>query len=145
MATFVIFDHFIEALALKKHNLASDTFKLALTNTAPTTATDEVFTPGSLHPPPAAVNGYTSGGETLTVTSATQTSGSLPFVIEDEVITASGGEIGPFRYGIIYNDTATNDDLVGYVDTGSNVTLSDGGTFTFDLNPTTGVLTIATA
>ena len=143
MPALTLFEHFIEAMAHGKHNLASDTFKLALTNTAPTAGTDETFTPGSLHPPPAAVNGYTSGGETLSVTSATQTSGVLKFIVADETITASGGDIGPFRYGIVYNDTASNDDLVGFVDYGSSVTIADGVDFQFDLSESDGIAQIS--
>lgn len=56
MAAFVKFNKFLEALAEKAHNLGSDTLRFALTNTAPTAATDTGFLPGTLHPPPAAAH-----------------------------------------------------------------------------------------
>ncbi len=37
-----------------------------------------------------------------------------------------------FRYVVIYNDTATNDELIGFYDYGSDVTLANGETFTID-------------
>jgi hypothetical protein len=48
------------------------------------------------------------------------------------VFTALGGSFGPFRYVILYNDTATNDPLIGWWDYGSSITCNDGETFTVD-------------
>ena len=53
--------------------------------------------------------------------------------------TASGGSIGPFRYSVIYNDTATNDELIGYIDYGYSVTVASGQTFTIDFDQTSGL------
>ena len=62
------------------------------------------------------------------------------FVSADEVFTASGGSIGPFRYVVLYDDTPTSpaDPLVGYLDYGTNLTVTDGNTFTVDINATNG-------
>lgn len=142
MATFNKFQSFVEAWAEKVHNLGSDTLKLALSNTAPA-ATDTVFAPGGAHPPPAAANGYTTGGHALTVSSSAQTSGTYKLVIADLVITATAGGIGPFRYVIIYNDTAAGDELIAYYDYGSSITLASGETFTVDFDASAGFLTNA--
>lgn len=72
MATFVKFDKFVLNLAHGSFNLGSDTLRVALTNTAPTVATDDGFLPGTLHPPPAAANGYTTGGHTTAQTGSAQ-------------------------------------------------------------------------
>ena len=141
MASFVKFNTFVEALAEKVHNLGSDTLKVALTNTAPTAATDTVFAPGSSHPPPAAANGYSI--QTPAISSSEQTGGTYKLVLADVVFTASGGQIGPFRYAILYNDTAASDELIAYWDRGSSLTLEDTETFTVDFDAGTGVLTIA--
>lgn len=142
MPALVKYDCFVENLAEKVHNLGADTLKAALTNTAPTAASDTVWNSATTAPPPAAANGYTTGGNTLVVTSSAQTSGTYKLVITDSVFTASGGSIGPFRYVIVYNSTASNA-VIGYYDYGSSITLATGETFTIDFDGAAGVLTIA--
>ena len=139
MAAFNKFQSFVEALAEKVHNLGADSLKVMLTNTAPV-ATDSVkanLTDIS------AGNGYTAGGTAATISSSAQTSGTYKLVLADVVFTASGGSIGPFRYAVLYNDTATNKELIGWWDYGSAITLASGETFTVDFDATNGVLTLA--
>jgi hypothetical protein len=51
--------------------------------------------------------------------------------------------MAPFRYAVLYNDTAANDDLIGFWDFGTTVTLTVGGDpFRVDFSPSTGVLTL---
>lgn len=139
MASFVKFHSFVEALAEKVHNLGADTLKVALTNTAPTVATDTQL---SNITQIANGNGYTTGGTAASITSSAQTTGTYKLVLGDVVFTASGS-MGPFRYAVLYNDTATNDELIGYWDYGSAVTLAASETFTVDFDGSTGVLTLA--
>lgn len=141
MATFNKYYCFVENLAEKVHNLGSDTLKVALTNTAPTVASDTVWNT-TVAPAPAAANGYSAGGNTITTTSSAQTTGTYKLVLADSVFTASGGSIGPFRYVILYNSTASNA-VIGYYDYGSSITLADTETFTVDFDATNGVLTLA--
>lgn len=139
MASFVKFNTFVEALAEKTHNLGADTLKVALTNSAPTAATDDQLADITQI---SGTNGYTTGGATATTSSSAQTSGTYKLVLADVSWTASGGSIGPFRYAVLYNDTAAGDELIGYWDYGTGLTLTDGNTFTVDLDATNGVLTI---
>jgi len=139
MAAFNKFN-FVEALAEKKHDLGADTLKVMLTNAAPvaTNAVKADLTEIS------AGNGYTAGGNTASVTSSAQTSGTYKLVLGDPATwTASGGSIGPFRYAVLYNDTAASDELIGWWDYGSSITLAAGESFAVDFDPTTGVLTLA--
>lgn len=138
MATFNKFQSFVEAVAEKVHNLGADTLKVALTNTAPV-ATNTVLANITQV---ANGNGYTIGGTAATISSSAQTSGTYKLVLADVVFTATGS-LGPFRYAVLYNDTATNDELIGWWDYGSSITLASGETFTVDFDPTTGVLTLA--
>lgn len=126
MATAQIFNSLKEALPEKVHNLGSDTLKFALTNTAPVLS-NTVFTDIAEI---AAGSGYTAGGAAVAVTSSAQTGGTYSLVLADCTFTASGGAIGPFRYAVLYNDTATNKDLIGFVDYGVNYTLPDTQPFT---------------
>jgi len=134
MASFVKFDCFIEDVMEKVHNLGSDTLKVALTNTEPTAATDDEFTDITEI---SAGNGYTAGGESLTVTSSSQSSGTYSLVITSDVVWTASGSVGPFQYVVLYNETAANDELIGYWDYGSAVTLASGDTFTAELSGVT--------
>jgi hypothetical protein len=58
------------------------------------------------------------------------------------VLTASG-TVPTFRYVVLYNDTATNDELIAWWDRGTSVDLISTDTFTVDFDPTNGVLQIA--
>ena len=135
MASYTKFQPFVEALAEKVHNLGSDTLTVALTNTAPN-ATDATLSQIS------EISYTNCSARTITITSSVQTSGTYKLVLTDLVLTASG-TVGPFRYVVIYNDTATNNELIAYFDHGSAVTLSSGDTYTLDFDATTGILTIA--
>lgn len=142
MATFNKFQVFVEELAEKVHNLGSDTLKVALTDTAPD-ATDTTWNLTDA-PAPTNTNGYAAGGSQITQGSSAQTTGTYKLVLEDLTFTAAGGTLGPFRYAILYNSTATgNNRLIGWWDYGSSITLASGETFTIDCDTSAGVLTIA--
>ena len=128
MATFNKFNSFIEAIFEKKHDFSSDVFKVMLTNTLPVAANAVKADLTEI----TAENGYTAGGTAITISASSQTGGTYTAVISgDTVFTASGGTIGPFQYVAVYNDTATNDELVGWYEYVSPVTLQIAETFTF--------------
>ena len=128
MASFVKYDQFVEDLGAELHNLASDTLRIALTNTAPTAGTDAVLADITEI---ADGNGYTSGtsGE-VTTTTWSETAGTATLAGDDVVFTASGGAIAQFRYAVLYNDTSASDSLIGYWDYESAIDLANGETFT---------------
>ena len=141
MTLLTKYNSYIDEVASGGHNHKTAVFKLALTNTAPTTATDTVWN-ATVAPPPAAANGYPAGGNTLTTTSATTTGAVFKLVLVDTVFTATAGGIGPFRYAIIYNSSAGNK-LVGFYDYTGSVTLASTDTFTTDFSDLDGVLTVS--
>lgn len=129
------FTCFATDVGLEKHQLNTDTIKLALTDHLPDAA-DTVFSTGHFTPPTNA-NGYTAGGhDTTNVFSAGKMTGT------DIVITATAGGIGTFRYLVLYNDDASSDELIGWYDYGSSITLASGETLTVDFDGTNGILTI---
>lgn len=132
------FDSFVEALAEKVHNLGSDVLKVMLTNTAPLASNTQKSSLTEI----AAGNGYTAGGTQSVISSSAQASGLYKLVLADVIFTAAGGSIGPFRYAVLYNDSATNKEVIGWWDYGSAITLADGEVFTWDADPTTGILTL---
>lgn len=133
------FNDFAEQVLRGEHSFNLHTFKVALTNTAPL-ATNTVLADITQI---AASGGYVAGGYTLDSVLVSEASGTAKVTIEDEVVTAAGGSIGPFRYAVVYNDTAAGKLLVGFVDYGSSITLNDTESLTIDFDGTNGVLTLA--
>ncbi len=138
MTTFNKFNYFVEDLAKKVHNLSSDVLTVALCASASApVATNHVL--GDL----TQVSYTNLSARAITITSCAQTTGTLKLVLQDLTLTASGGSVATFRYVVIYNDTATSDNLIGWYDYVTSLTLADGDTFTLDFDGSAGVLTIA--
>lgn len=139
MATYNKFDQFTDDLITKVHNFSSDTFKVALTNTAPS-ASNTVFANITEI---AAGNGYSAGGAATTMTVSTA-SGTAKVKGSNVTISASGGTVGPFRYAVFYNTTPTSPlkPLISWWDYGSSLTLGDGESVTVAFDQTNGIFTI---
>lgn len=134
MATFNKFDSFVEALAEKVHNLGSDTLTVALcaAANAPVAGNTQLVNLTQI--------AYTNlSSRVITTTSSSQTSGLYKLVLQDLTLNATG-TVATFRYVVIYNDTATNDELIGWYDYGSDVTLQNGESFTINFDEANGVL-----
>lgn len=134
MATFNKFQDFSEQLVNGAQNFTTDTYKVALSNSAPVATNTALANITQI----SAGNGYTSGG-TATTISVSETTGTTTVSGTQVVFTASGGSIGPFRYVVLYNDTTTtpvNKPLVGWWDYGSSITLADTETFTVKFSNT---------
>ena len=134
MATFNKFNSFVEALAEKTHNLGADTLTVALTNVAPAAGNTVLANITEIS--------YTNlSSRVLTSVTSSQTGGTYTLDAADLVLTASG-TVPTFRYVVLYNDTATSDELIGYYDYGSAVDLLNGETFTITFDAS-GILTLA--
>lgn len=126
MAAYNKFNSFVEAIAEKVHNLGSDTLTVALcaAANAPVAGNTQLSNLTQIS--------YTNlSARTLTISSSAQSGGTYSLVPADKVLTASGA-VATFRYVVIYNDTATNDELICWFDHGSDVTLANGETYTID-------------
>lgn len=141
MASFNKFNAFVAHLAEGVIDLASDTLKIVLTDSAPDAA-DNVFADLTEI---SAGNGYTAGGEEVNVASSGQTGGTYKLVLDDLTITASGGSIGAFRYFVLIDDTPVSPakPLIGWWDYGAPVTLADSESITVDFDAEDGALQIA--
>ena len=138
MASFNKYQKGVEAL-VEGINAGSDVWKVALSNRTPVVASDATLTDAVEI---SAGNGYTAGGNAATTASSTQTGGTYKLVLNSPATwTATGGSIGPFEYAILYDSTTNN--LIGYWDYGSAVTLSVGESFSVVLDGTSGVFTVA--
>lgn len=127
--TYIKYNQFRSDLYNKVHDLlgtagsGADVLKVMLSNTAPNVATHATRSDATEI---SGGNGYTSGGFSV-ANVGSMSGGTFTLVATDVRITASGGDVGPFRYAIIYNDTPTSpaDPLVMYYDYGSAITLHD--------------------
>lgn len=142
MATFSFFDEFKGNLGNGSIDLDSHTFKAVLSNTAPDSAADDELADITQI---ANGVGYTTGGVALTSVTWTETapsSGIWRWNSADFSWIASGGTIGPFQYVAIYDDTSTGDKLVGYLDYGTPISITDGNAFTVDVG-TNGIFELS--
>ena len=134
-SSFFKFNSFTEAVAEKVHNLGSDTLEVALTDTLPVNTNTVLANITQIT--------YTNlNARTLTVSGSSQTSGVYKLTIADKTLTSTGGSTGPFRYVVLFNQTATNDELIGWYDYGSSITLGDGESLLLNFDDANGVLTI---
>jgi hypothetical protein len=141
LAAYNKFNAFVENLAEKVHKLDTDTLKVFLSNDLPT-ATDAVKADIIEI---TAQFGYAAGGATVAQSSSAQTGGTYRLVIADPTFTASGGDFGPFQYAVLYNDTPTSpaDPLIAWWNYGAPITITNGNSFTVDLDQVNGVFTLA--
>jgi hypothetical protein len=147
MATFTKINDWLEYLA-NDADLNSDTFRLALSNTAPgaessnPTADDNGILANVTQISYANYSDDLTSDRVLEAVTSTQTGGTLTLDFGDIVITASGGAIADFRYIYVYDDTVAGDPLVAVWDHGSTVSLADGSSATLTVNAS-GAFTIA--
>lgn len=140
MAAYVKFESFVEKQLISGIDWDADTFKVALTNTAPNAATNDFFDDITEI---SAGNGYTAGGTATTITHS-RTGGTSKISGSDVVFTATGA-VGPFRYVVLYKSTGTGSTspLVAYWDYGSSISLANGETFTVDFDATNGIFQLS--
>ena len=131
MATFQVVDEWANYTAVSAGvDVDADTFKAALTNTAPTKAGTQILADitqiaGTGGYAPVTLSGF-SWAETGAGTGIWQLTFS-PFSW-----TASGADFATARYVVIYDDTAATPakPVVGYVDYGAGFVVTNGATFT---------------
>lgn len=129
----VFFDQYLVDVQEKVHNQETDTIKLAYITSAVTPvattsdprwgaagttdfSTSEV-TPGG---------NYSTGGPAAANPSVTLSGGAGVFDADDIAISQNASNPTDARWGILYNDTATGKNCLGFVDNGSDTDMSAG-------------------
>jgi hypothetical protein len=136
MATFNRFDVFALDVLRAKHDFLSHTFRIALTNSAPS-ATNGVLSDISQI---GSGGGYTP----LVAMLSSGISGALANVTgSDVVFTATGGAMGPMRYAVLYNDSAVGKPLVSWWDYGTTFTLAPTEQLTVRFDAVNGIFTLS--
>jgi len=128
------------------HNLGSDTIKVGLVDDTITPAADdetprwadysanEVSTAG----------GYTANGETLSGTGTSEADGTATFDDSGNIsLSQDGSGFTDAYWAIIYNDTATNDEALAFVELDGPVS-EQAGPITITWHAS-GILALATA
>jgi len=147
MTAFTKLNGFVEHKNHGVHNNSTHQFVVALSNTAP----------GSESTPPTGAASacvlanvtqisYTNcSSRNITTTSSGQTGGTYKLVLADLTLTASGGDVGPFQYIYVYNDTPTSpaDPLLGYYNYGAAHTITIGNSFVVNFDGSGGFMTDA--
>lgn len=149
MATYNKFNQFVEDLAKAVHTFGTHTLKLALfvpgAPTPPNAADTDVNT--SVSPDQlistsnineiAAGNGYIEDGESLTITTSSQSGGTFTLAANQIVWTCVTAAMAAFRYVVLYNisgGAAGTRPAIAWWDYGSSLTLQVGETFTAKFN-----------
>lgn len=151
MATgdLTVFEEFTLEVGSKVHNLASDTLRCGIiNNTAAPTAADatprwgdysanQIGTGGGYTGPVALTTTYTEAGGTATLTAQS-------FTISQN----ASGQSSVTAWAVIYNDTATNDEAICFIELGT-IDITAGDTVIKFNNAASGVagnvLTVAKA
>jgi hypothetical protein len=125
------FNDFSEQLVRGVHDFDANTFKVVLTNSAPTAGNTVLADITQI----SGTGGYTTGGETTTI-GISESSGTTTVTGTEIVWTGTGSGFGPFRYAALYNDSSTSpaDALIAWFDYGSSISVGAGETFTLKFN-----------
>ena len=138
MATANFFNQVKEDVPEGVHNWGTGQFVVALTTNANApVATNTVLAN-------LTTIAYTNlSSRNITTSASSQTSGTYKLIWTDLVLTASGA-VATFRWSAVYNDTPTSpaDPLVVFYDHGSDVTLANGETYTYDFDGTNGAISL---
>jgi hypothetical protein len=142
----VLFNAFAYDYGNKIHDFDSDTFKLGIVDDTITPAADDTTPTWADYSDNEVSNagGYTTGGETLTGVTATETGGVLTFDSNNVTLAQNAAGFTDGYWGILYNSTAAGKNAFAYVDLGGPVSEAAGpiacnwnvlGIFTTKVNP----------
>lgn len=121
-----------ELLAHGRMNLGANDLYILLATKEPSQATD-VYREDLPDELPTG-GGYVAGGLPVETTRSKQVGGIYQLDGTGPTFTAKGGQIGPFRFAVVYNQTGGG--LVGFADYQEDVTLADGDSMRIELtNP----------
>lgn len=138
MASFVKIADLPVDLGKKVHDLAADSLKIALSNTAPASETLDPTAAGGGILANVTQIAYASYSDDLAVdrvldgVSWALAAGAATLTANDFTITASGGTLAPFRYLYIYNDTAPTKPLIACYDNAAMINLPDAASCPVD-------------
>lgn len=140
--TITVFQEFSDQLGKEIHNFSSDTLKLAIVdNTLTPTAGDTTPTWSDYSANEVSTGGgYTANGITLSSVTWAETAGVATLDAANVSLSQNALGFTDAYWGIIYNDTATNDDAIAFVELGGPVS-EQSGPVAINFNAS-GILTV---
>jgi hypothetical protein len=137
-----VFEEFAEMLGQKIFNFDSDTLKLGIIdNTTPPTAADATPRWGDYSANEVSTaGGYTANGETLTTVSWSEADGVATLDADNVSLSQDGSGFTDGYWGILYDDTASNDEAFAFVELGGPVS-EQAGPIAINWNAS-GILTV---
>ena len=129
MASFRLFDCLVQHLAEGRHDFRAHKCQVSLTADEPQAAIDQLLEhlTGVVGQRPVEVSGSRIGNQ-------------YRLAGRDFVIEPAGAPLGPFRYVVLFNQSAAGAPLIGYWDYGSTITLAEGETLPVLFGESEGVL-----
>jgi hypothetical protein len=119
------------------HDLATNTVKVALSNVAPVATNTQLSQITQI----AATGGYTTGGFTVASKTSAQTGGVYTLGGDNVTVLAVSTTMPDWRYIVVYDDGATNDELLFYIDAGSTQSLAAGESVVITWDPASTLIT----
>ena len=141
-----LFEEFAAEIGSEVHNLGSDTLKVGLidNSTAPTAADATPRWALYVGNEVSADGNYTANGETLSNVDWSEAGGVSTLDADNVSLAQDGSGFDNAYWAIVYNDTATNDEAICFVELGGPVSeqagpvainWNDSGIFTLTANP----------
>ena len=130
--TLTLSNHYHYQLMKKQIDLSADVLKLILMNNTFAFDKDAHATLTNVTGDQLATQyGYTQDSKTLDnkVLTEDDTNDRARMTCDDASWTADGGDIGPTGGAIIYDDTTSDDTVIGCIDYGTDYTIPNGSTF----------------
>lgn len=133
---WVIYNEAKVSLGKKVFDLTADTFKVALLISTSNAGSASLVTAqyATLTNELSTANGYTAGGATASSPTWVNSSGTITWDTADVSWTATGTLTA--RFAVIYDNTATNKDLIAYMlldSTPADVSVTSGNTLTIQI------------
>ena len=139
MAEFNQFDVFVRDLAMARHNLTTDAFKIRLTNAAPSATMDVIACITTI----ATGNGY-STDIALAIATAALSGSTFELAFTDTTVEAStAGAIAAFQYAVLYNSESTAGGLIGWWNYGTAINLAAEEKVVLDFDSTNNTIKIS--
>jgi len=132
ISAFYKFDSFVEAQAEQVHNLGSDELKVALSDVAPVAGNTQLSNITEIS--------YTNISSRVVVRASSAQAGGIYKLICDDLTLTASGDVGPFRYVVLYNNTATNKELIGYWIYPSELTMHTGELLLLNFDQVNGII-----